>query len=362
MKITLTPDILDELLAVNEEAETADYILNEGYFALSEEELSIAVKAMGKGETPSSAYRRALLPLLDQEAKEMLASVQVGYGLDEIKALDAGFYQGNPYYQKVCSIVNKKTKIGDWALEMKSYMPYQLFVYDEVLPSCPYASYSPIGFFKGAFPYPALSQKGTTYMSLIPHEINTMAEPIQKAHGRVLTMGLGMGYFAFMASRKDEVASVTVLERDPSVVSLFKKAFLPLFDHPEKVEILLLEDALLFEAKEPYDYLFADLHHDATDGLPLYIRLLRKKDLAKEVDVWIEKAILEYMRRHVIALIGEESDGSSDAEYESVETFSDSLLRALHFHLKNYELSNQEQLAHLLSDETLRSIAETLKI
>ena len=364
MKLSLPTDLLEDVLQVEEESELADAILNEAYFAFSDEELSQARRFNEKGASPSDAYKKVLIPLLDDEGKEALAAVQVGYGLEEISPLDPYQYQADPYYQKVCKVMSKKTVIGPWTLEMKRYRPYELFVYDEVKvsPSSPFACYSPLGFFKDAFPYPALSLKGTTYMSLIPHEMNTMAEAIAKAKGNVCTMGLGMGYFAFMATEKEEVTSLTVLERDENVISLFKKVFLPLFSHPEKVHIVRVEDALDYVVKEPFDYLFADLHHDATDGLPLYIRILRKEGFAKEIDVWIEKAILSYFRRYVIALIEEESNGSSDKDYQAKETEGDRVLSALHFHLKNYELKTEEQLVSLLSDDTLKSIAATMKI
>lgn len=363
MKITLPPDLLDELFETNEESEVADALINEGYFALSDEELLAVPKALQKGLEPSDAYKKALLPLLDEGGKEALARVQVGYGLDEIKPLTAQDYRENPYYQRVCSKISKKMKIGAWTLEMKNYRSFELFVYADVLPSyaTPFASYSPLGYFPGGFPYPALSQNGTTYMSLIPHEINTMKEPISRAKGSVCTMGLGMGYFAFMASQKEEVSSVTVLERDEAVISLFRSFFLPLFDHPEKIRIVKVQDALEYIPEEPFDYLFADLHHDATDGLPLYISLLKKEGLAEKMDVWIEGAILAYLRRYLIALMEEESDGSSDKDYQSEETFPDHLFKALHFHLKNYEVSDLDSLLYLLSDAQLKAIVKEMK-
>ncbi len=364
MKVTCDSEILEEIIETMDESEIADQIVNEAYFVLSEEErLSVGI-AIRKGTKPSDAYRKAVLSHMDEDAKEDFAAVQVGFGLEDIRELNPEDYRKDPYYEKVTASFHGKKVLGDWVLENKTYAPYELFVFDEVKPSSliPSVTYSPLGFFKEAFPYPSLSQKGRVYMSLIPHEMNTMREAANKAEGNVLTMGLGMGYFAFMASRKKEVTSLTILERDERVISLFEQVFLPLFDFPEKIRILRIDDALTFESKAPYDYLFADLHHDAEDGLPLYISLLKKDGLAKETDVWIEKAILTYFRRHVTALLEEEASGYTDEDYRSFEDESSRLLCSLHFHLKNVVLQSEEDIEKLLSDESLRRIAREIKL
>ena len=55
-------------------------------------------------------------------------------------------------------------------------------------------------------------------MLVTPNEVHTMKADIEKAHGKVLTYGLGLGYFPFMTSRKEEVTSVTVVERSSDVI------------------------------------------------------------------------------------------------------------------------------------------------
>lgn len=71
-------------------------------------------------------------------------------------------------------------------------------------------------------------------MSVTPNEIETMRAPIARAHGRVLTFGLGIGYFAFMAASKADVESVTVVEREAAVIRLFTRLLLPQFPCAQK--------------------------------------------------------------------------------------------------------------------------------
>lgn len=358
MKIGLTGELLDELYEASYDAENADAFINEIYLNLDEEErASLAVSS-----DVAKSMRKIALSRMDEEAKEAFASVQVGFGLEDIASLDIERFFADPYYKAVTKAMKSPLQKGKWKLEMRSYKPFELFVYDEVRPSpiAPFITYSPLGYFKKEFDYPALVEGDTTYMSLIPHEILTMAEPIKKARGRVATYGLGMGYFAFMASEKDDVESVVVLERDPAVIEIFKTFFLPLFPHSQKIEIVQ-DDALLYRPEVPFDYLFVDLYHDAQDGLPIYLNLMQREGLAKEVDFWIEGAILEYFRRHLTSLLQEEADGYDDSDYAARPDFTSALLSSLHFHLKQVELKEDKDVFALLDNANLRRIAKTMK-
>ncbi len=358
MKIGLSGEMLDELYEASYDGENADAFINEIYLNLDDADRA----SISKASDVAREMRKIAISRMDEEAKEAFAAVQVGFGLDEIALLDIKAFEEDPYYKAVVSAMKKPLAKGKWKLEMRSYKPFELFVYDEVRPSpiAPFITYSPLGYFKKQFPYPALVEGDTTYMSLIPHEILTMAGPIKKAHGRVATYGLGMGYFAFMASNKDEVESVTVLERDEKVIEIFKSFFLPLFPHKEKIHIVQ-DDALLYRPEIPFDYLFVDLYHDATDALPMYLKLMQVEGLAKETDYWIEKAILEYFRRHVTSLLQEEADGYDDSDYSSRPDFTSALLASLHFHLKQVELREDKDVFALLGDENLKRIAKTMK-
>ncbi len=350
--------MLDELYEAEFDAESADAFINDIYLALDEDERL----ALSKSGNVSKTLRKIALARMDETAKETFAACQVGFGLEEVTELRVEEYLANPYYQAVTQAMKKPFVKGKWTLEMKSYKPFELFVFDEVRPSpiAPFITYSPVGYFRSEFPYPALVEGERTYMSLIPHEIETMKEAIRKAEGDVATYGLGMGYFAYMASCKDEVTSVTVLERDPNVIDIFKSFFLPLFPHKEKIKIVQT-DALTYQPERPFDYLFVDLYHDAIDGLPMYLALQSKKGLAKDVDFWIEKALLEYMRRHLASLIQEEADGYDDSDYADRPDFTSALLSSLHFHLKQVEVAEDKDIFGLLSDTTLAQIAKDMK-
>ena len=74
-------------------------------------------------------------------------------------------------------------------------------------------------------------------MSVCPSEINSMARHIDKAHGRVLVLGLGLGYYLYMSSMKPEVNSVDVVECQPEIIKLFDENLLPQFPFREKIRL-----------------------------------------------------------------------------------------------------------------------------
>ena len=67
--------------------------------------------------------------------------------------------------------------------------------------------------------------KGRFIASLSPQMLQAQFVPIQRAKGRVLTLGLGMGYFLLRTAAKKEVSEVVVIEVEPRIIEFFQKAF-----------------------------------------------------------------------------------------------------------------------------------------
>ena len=157
-----------------------------------------------------------------------------------------------------------------------------------------------IGFFEEDYPYPAVLEGGREWMTLMPNETNTTKPALDVARGKVLTYGLGLGYFAYMASIKDEVTSVTVVERSEDAIALFKEHILPQFPDPQKVTVVH-SDAFEFAEKQmengAYDMVFTDLWHDPSDGVELYLKMKKYENKLPNAHFvyWIEKTLKLYM-------------------------------------------------------------------
>ena len=212
--------------------------------------------------------------------------------------LDEKTFTEDPYYKAV-KIKSGKT-LAEWEIREDRLTPFTAFVCDDPI-TLPDGRIIPqIGYFDCEFSFLSVLQNGREWMTMMPNELVTQRIPIKKASGRVCTYGLGLGYFAFMCAAKDEVESVTVVERDESVISLFKEMLLPCFTHPEKIEIVSA-DAFEFAEKEAparrFDYIFADIWHDPSDGVEAYKRFKSLEPLCPDTkfDYWIEKTLKLYM-------------------------------------------------------------------
>ncbi len=212
-----------------------------------------------------------------------------------LKKLDIKDYIADAYYKDI-SFDN--AVCGDWELKKDCYAPYEIFVRDDFVYD-PLKVLPQLGYFNEEFQFPAVYQNGVLWMSVTPNEINTMKSPVERAKGKVLTFGLGLGYFAYMCSLKEEVESVTVVEKDESVIRLFNEIILPQFSQKDKVKIDLSDayDYLNGMRDGEFDYAFVDIYHDAGDGREIYrkFKKIQSRFSLTEFDYWIEKTIKYYL-------------------------------------------------------------------
>ena len=221
-----------------------------------------------------------------------------GYLRPSIRVLPAQPFRENPYLQAVAF---PEKRLGRWQMTHMRYEPYELFVRDDLLCLEDGREIPRLGCFAEAFTYPAVLQDGREWMTVTPNEMATMQPAIDAAHGDVVAMGLGLGYFAFMAGRKPDVRSVTVVERDGEVIELFSRHILPQLICREKIRIVQA-DAFAFAADTlpgmGADLAFVDLWHDTLDGAPMYLRMkaLEGRSPGTRFMYWIETGIRSFLR------------------------------------------------------------------
>lgn len=275
-----------------------------------------------------------------------------------IQEIDPTPFLHDDYHEKV-----KPTAFQSkgWSLFYDHYAPNEGFVYDELsIDPHTYEETTRFGFFKSEFPFLALAQDGRTWMSVTPHEINTMKGQIDEAHGKVITFGLGLGYYAYECLKKANVTEMVVIEKDPTLIAYFKERILPFFPHVEKLRIIE-EDAFHYAArmgKDHYDYAFVDLWHLPEDGLPLYLRMrsLEKKSPDTTFSYWVEPSLLSLLRRAFLILLQEEMNGSKDEDYDYAATESDALINKMHRVLKKESFASYQQIVDFVSDKSLKEL------
>lgn len=214
-----------------------------------------------------------------------------------IKLLNPTKYQENPYYKKIRI---PKTKSANIEFKYENYKPFEGFVYNDITKDEEGRMYPQIGFFEDTFRYPAILENGRIWMTVTPNEIETMINPLQNAHGKILTLGLGLGYFQYMASLKSNVSEIYIVDSNQDIIELFKKYILPQFENAPKIKIIH-QDAFKFMKNDfknySFNYVFADLWHDVSDGVEMYLKLKEFEKFSPNIiyDYWIEKSIKMYL-------------------------------------------------------------------
>ena len=266
--------------------------------------------------------------------------------------LDINEFINNPYNKniKLDNIID-----GEYKFELLSYEPYEGFLYKDISNLSNHIEQTSIGYFDEEYKYIALSTNDDIWMLITPHEINTMKDAVNKAYGNVITFGLGLGYFAYMCSIKDNVESVTIIEKDKNIIELFNKHILPQFKHKDKI-IIIESDAIEYLKRKSfdYDYAFVDLWRDIDDGLPLYVltNKLALRHPKTTFDYWIEDSMIAVLKRCLINII-----------YNNIyneEIFDDNyyyyLLNKFNDALKDYKIDTVSDINKLLSKEFIKNL------
>lgn len=292
--------------------------------------------------------------------------------LNEGRVFDVSEIQDNPY---VKDIDFKDRRSGDFEFRCHSFMPYELDIYDIPRKIIEYDVDIPrISCFTEKVEYPIIFQNSikSTWMSVSPNEINTMKQPIRNAKGKVLTLGCGMGYFAYMASLKADVESITIVEREQSVIDLFTSFILPQFKTKDKITVIKddaieymmnLEDGL-------YDYCFADIWIGVMDFEPyIETKEVCKRFRKTRMEYWIEDAFGILLSSHIyIEMLKAFSNNMNvplgnmnDNEFpipENEKKLADYVARLV----ENVEIEKPEHIDYYLTPRNITSLLDRTEI
>lgn len=248
------------------------------------------------GVSREYAYASVLAAVCGLETAGCDRAYFENYFLPMIKEEEISAYESDAYFRKI--VFPQKVR-GRWewrtmhlpACEAFVRRDFRVFPDGRMIPQ--------LGYFMREYTYPAVLENGREWMTLMPNETATTLPAVKKAAGRVLTFGLGLGYFAFHASEKPDVSGVTVVELSAEAASLFCEEILPQFPHREKVRVVTA-DAFDFldrtMREDEYDFVFADIWHDVKDGREL-VRRFRTRETRfphTRFSYWLEDTIRCY--------------------------------------------------------------------
>ena len=231
---------------------------------------------------------------LDEET-DLGREIHRGYLPKMIQKVSPSLVEDDPYVQAVCPV---EKRCGDKRLTMDTLFPYEIFVRDDFRMDASGRVLPQLGFLESSVTFPVLLERGLSWMSVEPNEIQTLRPLAQAARGKVVMMGLGIGYYAFHALMNPSVTEVTAGERDGEILDMFREALLPLFPRKECLK-LVQDDAFHFAAgpmKTLYpDTVLTDLWRDAGDGAELYLRMKALEWEGPNWQYWIEPTIRYYL-------------------------------------------------------------------
>lgn len=150
-----------------------------------------------------------------------------------------------------------------------------------------------------------LLKNNAVWMMNTPSESNTIDPIANKVRGRVLTFGLGIGYFVYMAMLNPDVTSIDVVELDENVITYFNTAIFPYLPHTCPVTIHH-GDALKWMKQQAstYDHVFVDTYQNENDGLFWWLKGCELLPQSYEhCHYWIEDSITQRMRVAMFACL-----------------------------------------------------------
>lgn len=188
-----------------------------------------------------------------------------------------------------------KQECGDFVIDNEAYTVGELVALGyETVPET-WVQVPKFACFKEPVLYPIIANKNEAgvWMSVTPNEILTMQEPIKRATGKVLTLGLGLGYFAYHVHLKEDVESVTIIEREQAIIDLFETYILPQFKMPEKIHIIKADAVKYLNHLQDgeFDYCFADIWQGNEDSsLAVFMKIVEQGRKLKQtkIEYWIE--------------------------------------------------------------------------
>ena len=206
-------------------------------------------------------------------------------------------------------------------------------------------------------------------MSVTPNEVYTVQPAIDNAKGKVLTLGCGMGYFAYMASLKDEVESITIIELEQDVIDLFENSILPQFENKDKITVIKA-DAIEFMKDindGDYDYNFADIWIGIDQIEPyLAVKEVCRRFRKTKIDYWMEEAFATLLTYNVWNEIIKSFSKMNNYEVTNPnpDPSEDDLRKENYIHrlMKNVEISKPEDVDFYLTPKNIIKLINKTKL
>ena len=315
-------------------------------------------KSAFKNKDINTVYDLAASYLDEEDKVELKANLN-----NKIDLLDVNKYLDNPYNK---NIQINEVKYKDYLLCYETLKVNEIFISDEINinENNNYLETTSLAYFTKDYKYLTLSKDNVIWMSINPNEINTMDEDIKSMHGNILVLGLGLGYISYMLSLKDDVNSITIIEKDEEIINLFNKYLLNNFKFKNKIKIIY-QDALNYLKNnhlDSYQFVYVDLYHNPNDGLKLFLNIkkIESKYSSTNFLYWLNKSLFSLVRRVLLTLLIEVYEGSSIKDYQNEVYETDFLLNKLFRYFENTSITSIKEIYQLITTANIDKIIKDL--
>lgn len=206
----------------------------------------------------------------------------------------SGFdFMQNPYME---NILLKNISVNNIELVEDFYKPHEFVLFDQPTQDKNLLRKYTLGIFDSlAYTY-LLKENSNVWMSINPMEINTSKKAISNAHGNVLVLGGGLGYYAYMVSLKENVNKITIVESNSTIKDILENMIIPQFGN-NKVSVIN-DDSYHFlntYMSDSYNSVFVDTWPDNVKGMDEYKIYVKYENKYPNVafDYWLEDSILD---------------------------------------------------------------------
>ncbi len=214
------------------------------------------------------------------------------------KMLPNDIFNNDPYLNNIKFDNNKYNNL---VMETDKCYKYQIFECDAP-EFTNYVYYPSWGFLRCEVTNYLLKNTKTDEFHKIfpPSEILQTQKHIDNANGNVLTLGLKLGYFPYLAGLKDDVSKITIIEEDNDIIGFFNEHIFTQFDEKTKSKITIINQNPIEYMKNlvdgEFDYCFANLW-DTPEQLLDYCNLkrLHNKFTKMKIDYYKEFQLISEM-------------------------------------------------------------------
>ena len=233
-----------------------------------------------------------------QDEKAAIKELKQAGEQDNIKSLfiEKKDYINNPYLQ---NINFKDVKLKDFSYETVTIEKGYLFNIDEIQDdkNKELNDYMILRAYKQDTDMMFLKQGKQEWMMASISEFRTNDPYAKKAHGNIITFGLGIGYFVYMASLNENVKSITVIEKSKEVIELFNQIK---DQFPNKDINIINGDAFDYfneQYLKQFDYIYVDIYQNNIDGRTMIEKLLEQYlPPYDKCNFWIENSCLSIVK------------------------------------------------------------------